>query len=136
MFNGEVWKSKKFWLIEIPVLDIMTQGKSKKNAVMMIKDAIESLVNEKRFKIKITFTKNDQFIIYTNNVAPLIALLLKRQRTKNKLSLTDMQERLHTKSRNAYAQYEQGRSVPSVQKLLDFLSVMGETPLLNCTHLG
>ncbi len=131
MFNGNVWKKGKTWLIEIPALDIVTQGKSKKSALFMIKDAIEELVNEKSFRIKITPTNDNKFIVWANDVAPLLALMLKRQRMKNGLSLFDMQERLHTKSRNAYAQYEQGRSVPSMQKFFEFLNAMGERVLLN-----
>lgn len=101
----------------------------------MIKDAIEMLVDEKSFQVKVVPAENkNEFIIYANDVAPLVALMLKRQRAKNGLSLADMQERLHTKSRNAYAQYEQGRSAPTVQKLVEFLSAMGEMALLMCTH--
>ncbi len=132
MFNGKTWKKGKLWLIEIPALDIVTQGKSKKNALFMVKDAIEELVDEKHFQIKITPSGDNEFIIWANDTAPLVALMLKRQRLKNGLSLSDMQKRLHTKSRNAYAQYEQGRSVPSVQKFLEFLKVMGEMGVVNC----
>lgn len=136
MFNGRVWKEDKFWLIEIPALDVMTQGRSKKDALFMIKDAIEELVDEKGFRVKVVPTADkDEFIIYANDVAPLVALMLKRQRAKKGLSLADMQERLHTKSRNAYAQYEQGRSVPTVQKLVEFLSAMGEMALFMCANL-
>lgn len=134
MFNGKVWKDNKFWLVEIPALDVMTQGRSKKNALFMIKDAIEELVDEKGFHVKVVPTENEgEFIIYANDVAPLVALMLKRQRAKNGLSLSDMQERLHAKSRNAYAQYEQGKSVPTVQKLVEFLNAMGEMALFMCT---
>lgn len=135
MFNGKVLKKDKFWLVEIPALNVVTQGRSKKNALFMIKDAIEELVNEKSFRIKVVPTENkNEFVIYANDVAPLVALMLKRQRAKNGLSLADMQERLHAKSRNAYAQYEQGKSVPSVQKFVEFLNAMGEMALFMCTH--
>lgn len=134
MFNGKTWKKDKLWLVEIPTLDIVTQGKSKKNALFMIKDAIEELVDDKNFHIKITLSGDNEFIVWANDVAPLVALMLKRQRLKNGLSLSDMQERLHVKSRNSYAQYEQGRSMPSVQKFIELLHAMGETTFLSCAH--
>lgn len=134
MFNGKVWKEGKFWLVEVPALDVMTQGKSRKNALFMIGDAIEELVDERGFRVKVTLATGDEFIISANDLAPLVALMLKRQRARNGLSLSDMQKKLHTKSRNAYAQYEQGRSVPSVQKLVEFLAAMGQRALLLCTH--
>lgn len=134
MFSGKVWKDGKFWLVEIPALDVLTQGKSRKDALFMVKDAIEALVNEKGFRIKASAVVDGEFILSANDIAPLVALMLKRQRAKNGLSLADMQERLHTKSRNAYAQYEQGRSVPSVPKFMEFLAAMGEMALLVCSH--
>ncbi len=135
MFSGKVCKEDKFWLVEIPALDVMTQGRSKKDALFMIKDAIEELVDERGFKVKVVPSENkNEFIIYANDVAPLVALMLKRQRAKSGLSLADMQEKLHAKSRNAYAQYEQGRSVPSVQKFVQFLNAMGEMALFMCAH--
>lgn len=134
MFNGKVWKEGKFWLVEVPALDVMTQGKSRKNALFMIGDAIEELVDERGFRVKVTLATGDEFIISANDLAPLVALMLKRQRARNGLSLSDMQKKLHTKSRNAYAQYEQGRSVPSIQKLVEFLAAMGQRALLLCTH--
>lgn len=135
MFNGKVWKEKKHWLIEIPALNVMTQGRSKTNALFMIKDAIEELVNEEDFRVKVVpGERKGEFIIYANDATPLVALLLKRQRMKKGLSLADMQRRLHAKSRNTYAQYEQGRSAPTVQKLVEFLSAMGEMTILTCAH--
>ena len=47
----------------------------------------------------------------------LIALLLRRQREKRGISLAEAAQLLEQKSRNAYARYEQGRTVPTVEKL-------------------
>ena len=40
-FQGKVYKDGKFWLAEIPMLDAMTQGYTKKEACVMVKDLIE-----------------------------------------------------------------------------------------------
>ena len=48
---GLVFRSGKYWVIEVPILGIVTQGLSKKDAYDMIVDAIESLVNKKEFKV-------------------------------------------------------------------------------------
>ena len=34
-FSGKIYKDGKFWLAEIPILDAMTQGYTRKNAVEM-----------------------------------------------------------------------------------------------------
>jgi len=47
--------------------------------------------------------------------------MLRRQRQKEGLSLTEMAKRLDVKSRNAYARYEQGKAIPTVEKLAHLL---------------
>ncbi len=48
--QGKVWKDGKFWLVEIPSLDVMTQGKSKKDALRMIEDAVAGLIECERLE--------------------------------------------------------------------------------------
>ncbi|MBP1661594.1 MAG: hypothetical protein H6P95_2786 [Candidatus Aminicenantes bacterium] len=51
-FVGKVFRVGKSWAIEIPILDIATQGRTKKEAYEMIADAVESLVNKKDFEVR------------------------------------------------------------------------------------
>ena len=51
----------------------------------------------------------------------MISLLLRRQRQKSGLSLAQIAKRLGARSRNAHARYEQGVSVPTVDKLDELL---------------
>jgi len=44
-FSGKIYKDGKFWLAEILILDLMTQGSTKKEAYEMVADMLESLVN-------------------------------------------------------------------------------------------
>ena len=41
--EGNIWKDRKtkYWVIEIPLLDISTQGRSRKNALTMMEDAVQ-----------------------------------------------------------------------------------------------
>jgi len=54
----------------------------------------------------------------------MISLLLRRQREKSGLSLSEVTERLGAKSRNAYARYEQGKSAPTLEKLDQLLKAV------------
>lgn len=118
-FEGRVWKDKnsKFWLIEVPILDIMSQGTSKKNALSMIGKAIETLVDRKGFQINVRPGVMDEFTIGANQGVVLIALMLRRQREAHNLTLMEVARRLHSNSPNSYARYEQGKSTPTVEKL-------------------
>lgn len=48
--------------------------------------------------------------ITTNNSSLILALSLRRQREKSGSTVREVSERLGSKSPNAYAQYEKGRS--------------------------
>lgn len=132
--EGRIWKDGKFWLVEVSALDIMTQGKTKKEAYVMIKDAIETHVHVESFSVLITPGDADEFNVSTENerdVALLIALMLKRQRVKRHLTLEDMRKRLDVGSRSNYAQYEKGISVPGIVQLSKFVEAMGEQLMIH-----
>jgi len=123
-FMGQVFRAGKYWAIEIPILDIATQGRTKKEAYEMITDAVKSLVNKKGFEVRVFGTKGRAFEIGASDQGALTALLLRRMRQKAGLSLEEVAARLGSKSPNSYARYEQGRSVPSVSKFAKLFSAV------------
>ena len=123
-FSGKIIKEGRFWAIEVPILGIVTQGQSKKEAFEMITDAIESLINKPDFKIDVFAGRGDYFEVSSIDQKTLIAFLLRRQRTKHGLSLSDVRKLLGAKSQNTYARYEQGKSVPTISKLNQLLTVV------------
>jgi len=123
---GQVIKAGKYWAIEVPILDIVTQGRSKKEAYEMIADSIESLANKKGFEIVVYPGKGSYFEIGSSDITSMIALLLRRQRIKHGLTLIEVSKRLGAKSHNSYARYEQGRSVPTIDKFSLLLSALSD----------
>jgi hypothetical protein len=122
--SGRVFKSERFWAIEVPILNVVTQGRTKKEAFLMIADAIESLADRKDFRVEVFPGRGQSFEIGANDQAFLMSFLLKRLRLKKGLSLLEVAEKLGIKSPNAYARYEQGVSVPTVEKLTQLLSAV------------
>lgn len=123
-FSGKIYKDGKFWLAEIPILDLMTQGSTKKEAFEMVADMLESLVNKDGFKIEVYKGKKDNFEVGSSEPKHMVSLLLQRKRELSGLSLAQVASRLGMKSRNTYARYEQGHSIPSVEKLNELLSAV------------
>ncbi len=123
-FAGRVIRFGKFWAIEVPILDITTQGRTKKEAFEMIADAVEALVGREGFKVQVFGMKGNEFEIGASDQGALTALLLRRARLKAGLSLEEVASRLGSKSPNSYARYEQGRSVPSVEQLTRLFSAV------------
>jgi DNA-binding transcriptional regulator YiaG len=123
-FSGAIYKDGKFWLAEIPILDLTTQGRTKKEAYEMIADMLESLVDKDDFKVTVYTGKKDTFEVGSSDPKQMVRLLLQRKRELSGLSLAQVASRLGMKSRNTYARYEQGRSVPSVEKLNELLNAV------------
>ena len=120
-FSGKIYKDGKFWLAEIPILDLMTQGHTKKEAYEMVADMLESLLNKEDFKVEVYKKSKDSFEVGSLEPKHMISLLLQRKREISGLSLSQVANLMGVSSRNTYARYEQGRSVPTVEKLHELL---------------
>jgi hypothetical protein len=116
-FEGHLTRDGRFWLAEIPLLDAMTQGKTKNEALRMIGDWLETMVNRKGFRARVFPTGRTTFEIGGSDAAAMTALLLRRRREASGSSLREVASRLGETSRNAYARYERGNAVPTVEKL-------------------
>jgi hypothetical protein len=116
-FQGQVHRDGKWWLAEVPVFDAMTQGRTRKEALDMIADWFITMVDRRGFSVHVHPTGHGHYEVSSDDTRAMISLLLQRQRLKSGLSLAQAAQRLGAKSRNAYARYEQGVSVPTVEKL-------------------
>lgn len=120
-FQGRLHKEGRFWLAEVPVFDAMTQGGTRRAALDMIADWFVSMAGRKGFSVKIHAIGKSRFEVNSSDTRVMVSLLLQRQRQKSGLSLAQAAQRLGAKSRNAYARYERGASVPTVEKLEELL---------------
>ncbi|MEI6790627.1 MAG: type II toxin-antitoxin system HicB family antitoxin [Myxococcaceae bacterium] len=122
--EGRIWKDKKspYWIVEVPLLDVSTQGESQEDAFLMVKDAIELEVDKLGFTVDIQSSKQGEvFEVSAEDSETLVAFMLKRQRQAHGLTLRDVAQRMHAKSTNAYAQYERGARHPTVSVLFNLL---------------
>ena len=122
--EGKLIRSGKWWAVEIPLLLIYTQGKTKKDAYLMAADAVEAIVDEKSFKVKVTEGPDNTFSIGSSNDSVLMALALKQQRAEHHLSVRDIAKRLGSNSPSAYSRYEQGKVKPSLDKFSQLLKAI------------
>ncbi len=120
-FEGRVWEDGGYWLIEVPALDAMTQGRTRDEAFVMIKDLVETMANLPTFEVTVYQRAGDELEIGANDVRALVALLLRRQREKRGVSLAEAAKLLDQASRNSWARYEQGKAVPTIEKLEELL---------------
>ena len=120
-FSGRIYQDGDFWLAEIPILDVMTQGYSREEAIEMVADLVETMANAENFQADVFLGTDGSFEIGSTNPKVMTTVLLQRKRELSGFSLSQAAVRLGASSRNAYARYEQGKSVPSVVKLNELL---------------
>src|SRR5260370_39183118 len=95
----------------------MTQGRTRKEALEMMADWMETMGNRRGFRARVYPRGKNEFEISGTNAAAMTALLLRRRREAAGASLRDVASRLRASSRNAYARYERGEAVPSLGKI-------------------
>jgi hypothetical protein len=121
---GRVYKDGRHWLAEVPMLDAMTQGRSRREALRMAADLVETMVDRASFRVEVFPGSRGAFEIGSDDAAALVAVMLRRQREKHGVSLSEVARRMGSRSKTAYARYEQGRSVPTVEKLFELLAAV------------
>jgi len=120
-FEGHLSRDGRWWLAEIPLLDAMTQGRTRAEALHMIGDWLETMIDRKRFRAQVFATGKDTFEVSGSDAAAMTALLLRRRREASGSSLREVASRLGASSRNSYARYERGDAVPTLEKLDELL---------------
>jgi predicted RNase H-like HicB family nuclease/DNA-binding XRE family transcriptional regulator len=110
--------------IAVESIGAFSQGETKKEALEMISEAIELMVNQKGFEIQISLVSGNTFYVESNQPNILFALWLRQNRIKQGLTLEDMRQRLGAKSRNEYAKYEQGKHLPSLEKTEELIKAV------------
>ena len=122
--EGQIHRARKFWAVEIPLLLIHTQGRSRKDALEIAADAVETVVGKPGFKAYANFVDDTRFIIGTNNDQALFAIILKQQRGSKDLSIRDVAARLGSKSPTSYSRYESGQTSLSIDKFTEILGAI------------
>lgn len=126
--EGRIFKAKQgnYWAAEAESLAVHTQGRSKKDAAAMLKDAIDMLASDYGVNLsaRVMPGSGEAVFVGCDDNKGMLALLLRRQRQINKLTVRDVAERMGSHSKTAYARYEQGKVEPTLSKLQQLISAI------------
>jgi len=83
--EGRIWKSRtsRLWLAEVRDLDLVTQGRSRKDAAVMLADAVESLVHRDDFRVAVKIGRRGACSVASNDDVRLASLMLRRLRARS-----------------------------------------------------
>ncbi len=122
--EGLLIKSKNWWAVEMPLPMIYTQGRTKKEALEMAKDAIEGVIGAAGFSVEVKLGDNNKFSVSASDDTLLMAFVLKQHRRAHGLSIREVAKRLGSKYPNAYSQYERGKVKPSLDKFSKIMTAI------------
>src|SRR5437773_7386516 len=105
MLIGRIWKAEgKFWLAECLALGGLTQGRSRKDACVMLADLVECMVNRAGFKAIATeigpADGGFAVLVDATDRSLLTAEVLKQQRYKHRRSAESVAKELGISSRS------------------------------------
>src|SRR5262249_60657978 len=103
---GRVYKDGKFWLAEVPMLDAMTQGRTRKEALAMAADLLETLANRPGFAVHLHPGQHEAFEVSAGDTRGLLSLALRRRRVRRGLSFAEAAGRLWARYLVTHARYE------------------------------
>lgn len=119
LIEGRIIRDGRCYLAEIPLLEGITQGRTRKAALTMAADWVTTLAPSGDVVVSARALKGDRFVLECDPPEAMVALALRRRREAAGLSLAEVAQRIGAKSRNAYARYEQGTALPTITKLAE-----------------
>lgn len=129
--EGKLEKSGSWWAASVPAIGVFTQGKSKGEAYAMVADAIQALDDDAKVRVTVT-GEGDAFYVACNGLdfSAWLSFVLRRMREESGKSLEDVRVAIGASSRNAYARYESGESIPSAEKLEEIVAAIADMDLV------
>ena len=118
---GEIYKDKKtgLFVIKLPIVEAITQDDTVEGAVEAIREVIE--LYDENLTFSLTLHDNKSFYLTTDDTKSFLALVIKKQREAQGISLSSVAEKLGYSSRNSVYDYESGKTEPTFKKFSDLL---------------
>lgn len=125
ILSGKLWKEGTHWLIECPALDALTQGFTKKEALEMMTDWVQTALDNPDYKIQISDTSKGAFQMKFDDPKPILGLMVDRAREAAGLTYEEVAKRVGLKSRSGIKTMASGKHDPQFSKIANVLSAIG-----------
>lgn len=127
-FVAKLLKEKQYWVVELDEFGgPLTQGRTKNEAVFMLQDLFQEMIFDqlnKKIKLDEPRLINNEILLSVPDQYA-VPLLLHELRYARGQTIEDVSHLCGFKSKNAYAQYEKGRRMPSIEQFSKLLEVLG-----------
>lgn len=128
VLTGRIIRDGADYLAECEVIGAFTQGTSRKDAMAMLADCIETKIDPTKIRVRVTETGEESPGVYAvridaDNLRLLAATVLCYQRERHKLTRAQVAKRVAS-SAGAYASFEDGTRQPSLTQFCALLAAI------------
>ncbi len=74
-FGGTIYQSRRGWVAEIPLLEAMTLGRTRQEALEAMAERLESFIDRPGFAVEITPGQDDYFEARSADARGMVCLL-------------------------------------------------------------
>lgn len=126
LITAKIFKDDKFWLAECETFCVMTQGKSRSDALYMLSDAVLSLYPDFKFQYGWISEKEGQAFIEPENISEALGIMIERNRNNNGLTLSELAKIVGSKNHNSVYAYEKATREASFSKVEELMQALGK----------
>lgn len=125
LVEWKIWKEGKFWLVESKVLDVMTQGFTRNEALEMAIDAVRSLLDMPKYEAELLKGETkEQFFLGFSDPKPILSLMMERARGAANLTYEALCKKVDVASKSTVKSFLAGKHDPGVAKLQKYADAM------------
>lgn len=123
--RGSIWRSGNAWEVECLSLQANTQGRTRADALDMMKDWVQTVIGDESFEFDVEMDGKDEFVMTFPNPKPILALMVERNRAVSGLSLRDIAELMGKKSASSVTSLLSGKHDPGFETLSRLFAALG-----------
>lgn len=115
----------KYYFVDMPALDAVTQGRSRKEVLVMAVDWVRCMLDDDVFPATARWTSDTEFELSSPCDAKLLSLMLKQKRQAARMSAQQAADKIGATSVAGYYRYERGTVMPSQRTLAKLCALVG-----------
>jgi predicted RNase H-like HicB family nuclease len=122
---GIITKEDGFWIAECAALDAMTQGRTKKEALQMLLDWVQTALDDPSFSIDLREVSKGALHLTFEDPRRIVGLIIERARESAGMTYEEVAFKVGLKNRSGIKSMTLGKHDHRFSKLLSTLNAVG-----------
>jgi hypothetical protein len=128
--QGKYYKDGGFWIAEVPFIQLMDQGRTKRECLGMIAASIKDLIGNSGLQLEVDDHGAGVFSLSSPDAQAYAAFILRRLREAHGLTIREVAEALGMKSHTEYARHESGKTGMTIENFNRYVKALTSRDIL------